>query len=52
MFMASKIKLPQTQEALEKGPATPPNRPLLELSDAAIKTLVRAAKKRGFLTHD
>ena len=50
--MASKIKLPQTQEALEKGPATPPDRPLLELSDAAIKTLVRAAKKRGFLTHD
>jgi RNA polymerase primary sigma factor len=52
MFMASKIKLPQTQEALEKGPATPPDRPLLELSDAVIKTLVRAAKRRGFLTHD
>jgi len=52
MFMASKIKLPQTQEALENDPATPPDRPLLDLSDAAIKALVRAAKKRGFITHD
>jgi len=50
--MASKIKLPQTQEALENDPATPPDRPLLDLSDAAIKALVRAAKKRGFITHD
>jgi RNA polymerase primary sigma factor len=29
-----------------------PHRPLLELSDAATKTLVRAAKKRGYITHD
>jgi RNA polymerase primary sigma factor len=52
--MASKIKLtPQTQEAPEKGaPATPPDRPLLDLSDAAIKTLVRAARERGYITHD
>jgi RNA polymerase primary sigma factor len=50
--MARKIELPLTQEALEKGPATPPDRPLLDLSDAAIKTLVRAAKKRGFISHD
>jgi RNA polymerase primary sigma factor len=51
-FMASKIKLPQAQEVPEKGLATPPDRPLLELSDAATKTLVRAAKKRGYITHD
>ena len=50
--MASKIKPPQTQEALAKGPATSPDRPLLDLSDAVIKTLVRAAKKRGYITHD
>jgi RNA polymerase primary sigma factor len=52
--MASKIKLtPQTQEAPEKGaPATPPDRPLLDLSDAAIKTLVRTARERGYITHD
>jgi RNA polymerase primary sigma factor len=52
--MGSKIKLtPQTQEAPEKGGfATPPDRPLLDLSDAAIKTLLRAAKKRGYITHD
>src|SRR6202011_3739788 len=53
-FMASKIKLtPQTQEVPEKGaPATPPDRPLLDLSDAAIKTLVRTARERGYITHD
>jgi RNA polymerase primary sigma factor len=50
--MTSKIKPPQTPEALEKGPATPADRPLLDLSDAAINTLLRAAKKRGFVTHD
>jgi RNA polymerase primary sigma factor len=52
--MASKIKLtPQTQEVPEKGaPATPPDRPLLDLSDAAIKTLVRTARERGYITHD
>jgi hypothetical protein len=49
--MGSKIKLtPQRQEAPEKGGfATPPDRPLLDLSDAAIKTLLRAAKKRGYI---
>src|ERR1700724_3242616 len=52
--MASKIKLtPQTQEVPEKGaPATPPDCPLLDLSDAAIKTLVRTARERGYITHD
>src|ERR1700738_4701602 len=52
--MASKIKLtPQTQEVPEKGaPATPPDPPLLDLSDAAIKTLVRTARERGYITHD
>src|SRR6202022_1155022 len=52
--MASKIKVtPQTQEVPEKGaPATPPDRPLLDLSDAAIKTLVRTARERGYITHD
>ena len=52
--MASKVKLtPQTQEAPENGgPATPPDRPLLDLSDAAITTLIRAAKKRGYITDD
>ena len=48
--MASKIKVtPQKEEMLEKeGPETP----LLDLSDAAVKDLIRSAKKRGYVTHD
>src|SRR5450830_414155 len=48
--MASKIKVtPQKEEMLEKeGPETP----LLDLSDAAVKELLRSAKKRGYVTHD
>ena len=48
--MASKIKVtPQKEEMLEKeGPESP----LLDLSDAAVKDLIRGAKKRGYVTHD
>ena len=52
--MASKIMVtPQKEEMLEKeGPETPPDSPLLDLSDAAVKELIRSAKKRGYVTHD
>jgi RNA polymerase primary sigma factor len=52
--MASKTKVtPQKEEMLEKeGPETPPDSPLLDLSDAAVKKLIRSAKKRGYVTHD
>jgi RNA polymerase primary sigma factor len=48
--MASEIKVtPQKEEILEKeGPETS----LLDLSDAAVKELIRSAKKRGYITHD
>ena len=48
--MASKIKVPpQKEEMLEKeGRETP----LLDLSDAAVRELIRTAKKRGYVTHD
>jgi len=48
--MASKIKVtPHKEEMLEKdGPETS----LLDLSDAAVKELIRSAKKRGYVTHD
>ena len=40
---------PQKEETLEKeGPETP----LLDLSDAAVKELIRSAKRRGYVTHD
>jgi RNA polymerase primary sigma factor len=48
--MASKIKVtPQNEETPEKeGSETP----LLDLSDAAVKELIRNAKKCGYVTHD
>jgi RNA polymerase primary sigma factor len=52
--MASKTEVtPQKEEVSEKeGPETPPDSPLLDLSDAAVKKLIRSAKKRGYVTHD
>src|SRR5439155_13173578 len=48
--MASKTEeTPQKEEMPEKeGPETLPD----DLSDAAIKKLIRSAKKRGYVTHD
>ncbi len=44
---------PQKQEVPKtEGPETPPDSPLLDLSDAAVKKLIRSAKKRGYITHD
>jgi RNA polymerase primary sigma factor len=42
---------PQTHETSGRD-ESPPDRPLLDLSDAAIRTLVRIAKKRGYVTHE
>ena len=52
--MASKIQeTPQKEEIPEKeGPETLPDSPLLDLSDAAVKKLIRSAKERGYVTHD
>jgi len=52
--MASKIKvMPQKEEMLEKeDPETQSDRPLLDLSAAAVKELIRNAKKRRYVTHD
>jgi RNA polymerase primary sigma factor len=53
--MASKTKaMPQKEEAPEKEALEAPDTPLplLEVSDAAVKTLIRTAKKRGYVTHD
>jgi RNA polymerase primary sigma factor len=40
------------QGAGEGGFRDPPDSPLLDLSDAAVKKLIRSAKKRGYVTHD
>jgi RNA polymerase primary sigma factor len=54
--MAAKIKSPPKTDnggarASEEA-ETPPDSPLLDLSDAAVKKLIRNAKKRGYVTHD
>jgi RNA polymerase primary sigma factor len=47
--MASKTKVtPQTADVVEEGRQTP----VLDLSDAAVKELIRTAKKRGYVAHD
>src|SRR5260221_1040809 len=53
-FMASSPKvMPQKDKVPENGGSeTPPDSPLLGLSDAAVKKLIRTAKKRGYVTHD
>ena len=49
--MASKI--PQKVGELgTEDPETSTDRPLLDLSEAAVKALIRSAKKRGHVTHD
>ena len=57
--MASNIKARPQKEELAKNevpeteaPETAPDSPLLDLSDAAVKKLIRSAKKRGYVTHD
>src|SRR5690242_21796353 len=50
--MASKTpEMPHTEEAPENA-ETSPDRPLLDLSDAGVKKLIRIAKQRGYITHD
>src|SRR5262245_32172055 len=45
----AKAEAPE-KDAAEATPDTP--LPLLDLSDAAVKKLIRNAKKRGYVTHD
>ncbi len=56
--MASKTKAAQKEKEKEEAPekevteAPDTPLPLLDLSDAAVKKLIRSAKKRGYVTHD
>ena len=53
--MATKAKAVQGKdEAPEKDAEGAPDQPLplLDLSDAAVKKMIKAAKKRGYVTHD
>src|SRR3979411_3405711 len=56
--MVSKTKAAQKEKEKEEAPekegaeAPDTDSPLLDLSDAAVKKLIRNAKKRGYVTHD
>ena len=52
--MASTIKVTLQKEKIpeNEGSETPPDRPVLDLLDAAVNALVRTAKKRGYVTQD
>jgi RNA polymerase primary sigma factor len=51
-FMASTIKATPHKEKIPERSETLPDSPLLDLSDAAVKELIRSAKRRGYVTHD
>src|SRR5262249_1168609 len=53
-LMASNIKATSQKEDVpeKEAPETAPDGPLLDLSDAAVKKVIRPAKKRGYVTHD
>ena len=48
--MASKINVTSQNEEVPENEG--PEIPLSDLSDAAVKELIRNAKKRGYVTHD
>src|SRR5262249_19862977 len=52
--MASDTKATSHKEDLpeKETPEGAPDGPLLDLSDGAVKKLIRSAKKRGYVTHD
>jgi RNA polymerase primary sigma factor len=47
-MVAKATQADDTQEATAEGP----DGPLLDLSDAAVKKMIKAAKKRGYVTYD
>src|SRR5258708_615602 len=53
-LMATRTNATPQKEEVPKneGPETPPDSPPLNLSDAAVKKLIRSAKKRGYVAHD
>ena len=48
--MATKVQ--ENEEAPEAPAVEAPDGPLLDLSDAAVKKMIKSAKKRGFVTYD
>ncbi len=51
-FLASKAKKAAAATAAGETPSEASDRPLLDMSDAAVKKMIKRAKKRGFVTYD
>ena len=49
--MATKVQEGEETETVE-APAPQQDGPLLDLNDAAVKKMIKVAKKRGFVTYD
>ena len=51
---ATKATQPKDEVADKGTPDAAPDNPLplLDLSDAAVRKMIKAAKKRGYVTHD
>jgi RNA polymerase primary sigma factor len=52
--MATKAKVKETEKetAEKETPDTPEGAPLLDLSDAAVRKMIKLAKKRGYVTYE
>src|SRR5436853_5381572 len=52
--MATKAKAKETEKetADKETPDTPEGAPLLDLSDAAVRKMIKLAKKRGYVTYE
>src|SRR5262245_36356079 len=50
--MVSKTQVTPHKDELPDKADTSPHPPLLDLSDAGVRNLIRTAKKRGYVTHD
>src|SRR5262249_50452659 len=53
-LMANDVKAKPAEDVVpeKRAPETAPDSPLLDVSDAAVKKLIRTGKKRGYVTHD
>ena len=49
---AAAVKENAAGDGSTDGASETPDRPLLDMSDAAVKKLIKTAKQRGFVTHD
>jgi RNA polymerase primary sigma factor len=49
---ASKAKAAKDEAPEKEADAAPDTQPLLDLNDAGVKKMIKAAKRRGYVTHD